>query len=151
MNAPQFQSHTLIYNVCAIKSWMCNQKTNIGLLGVRRVVCSIPQGGPGLFQFSEPQTKVRFQQTHNQGLRQLFLTMSWDLSAYCLARHIWRCPCRSLVLEAMHQASQGPLKGAVSTQKALQGSVTEWGSCWDDKKKKVFSRQEGSLKSPQGK
>ena len=25
--------------------------------------------------------KVRFQQTHNQGLRQLFLTVSWDLLA----------------------------------------------------------------------
>ena len=38
-------------------------------------------GGAGPFQFSEPQTKVRFQQTHNQGLRQLFLTVSWDLCA----------------------------------------------------------------------
>ena len=26
--------------------------------------------------------KVRFQQTHNQGLRQLLLTVSWDLCAY---------------------------------------------------------------------
>ena len=29
-------------------------------------------------QFLEPQTKVRFQQTHNQGLRQLLLTLSWN-------------------------------------------------------------------------
>ena len=26
--------------------------------------------------------KVRFQQTHNQGLRQLFLSVFWDLLAY---------------------------------------------------------------------
>ena len=33
------------------------------------------------FQYSEQQKQVRFQQMHNQGLRQLFLTMSWDLRA----------------------------------------------------------------------
>ena len=30
-----------------------------------------------------------------------------------------------MVPEAMHEASRGPLKGAVSAQKALQGSETE--------------------------
>ena len=39
------------------------------------------RGGPGPSQFSEQQKQVRFQQTHNQGLRQLFLTVSWDLRA----------------------------------------------------------------------
>ena len=29
----------------------------------------------------EQQKQVRFQQTHNQGLRQLLLTLSWDLCA----------------------------------------------------------------------
>ena len=35
------------------------------------------------------------------------------------------CPCFSVVTEATHQVSRGPLKGAVSAQKALQGSETE--------------------------
>ena len=42
-----------------------------------------------------------------------------------LVRHTWRCPCFSVVPEATHEASRGPLKGAVSAQKALQGSKTE--------------------------
>ena len=42
-----------------------------------------------------------------------------------LARHTWRCPYNFIVLEAMHEASRGPLKGIVSAQKALQGSKTE--------------------------
>ena len=29
-------------------------------------------------QYSEQQKQVRFQHTHNQGLRKLFLTVSWD-------------------------------------------------------------------------
>ena len=37
------------------------------------------RGGHGPLQFSGRQTIVRFQQTHNQGLRQLFLTGFWDL------------------------------------------------------------------------
>ena len=36
-----------------------------------------------------------------------------------------RCPCISVVPEATHEASQGPLKGTVSAKKALQGSETE--------------------------
>ena len=39
------------------------------------------QGEPGTPQFLEQRKLVRFQQTHNQGLRQLFLTVSWDLRA----------------------------------------------------------------------
>ena len=41
----------------------------------------LTQGGPGHFQFLKHQKQVRFQQTHNQSLRLLFLTMSWDLCA----------------------------------------------------------------------
>ena len=33
--------------------------------------------------------------------------------------------CISVVLEAAHEASRGPEKGAVSAQKALRGSETE--------------------------
>ena len=36
-----------------------------------------------------------------------------------------QCPCISEVPEATHKAGGGPLKGAVSAQKALQGSETE--------------------------
>ena len=42
-----------------------------------------------------------------------------------LARHTYQCPCISVVPEATHEASQGPEKGAVSAQKALQGFETE--------------------------
>ena len=34
-----------------------------------------------LFKIKDRCKKVRFQQTHNQGLRQLLLTVSWDLRA----------------------------------------------------------------------
>ena len=42
-------------------------------------------GGEGkgpLSQFLDSGKKVRFQQTHNQGLPKLFLKVSWDLSTY---------------------------------------------------------------------
>ena len=42
-----------------------------------------------------------------------------------LSQHTWRRPCISVVPEATHKASRGPEKGAVSAQKALQGSETE--------------------------
>ena len=42
-----------------------------------------------------------------------------------LAKNTWRCPSFYLGPEAMHRASRGPLKGAVSAQKACQGSGTE--------------------------
>ena len=43
----------------------------------------------------------------------------------CLEQHTWRSPSISGVLEIMHEASLGPLKGAVSAQKALQGWTRE--------------------------
>ena len=49
------------------------------------------------------------------------------LGAPCLAQHTCWCPCISVVTEAMHEAFRGPLKGAVSAQKALQGSEMETG------------------------
>ena len=42
-----------------------------------------------------------------------------------LACHTWWCPCFSVVLESAQAANRGPSKGAVSAQKALQGSETE--------------------------
>ena len=36
-----------------------------------------------------------------------------------------QCPCISAVPEACHGVSLGPLKAALSAQKALQGSETE--------------------------
>ena len=38
------------------------------------------------------------------------------------AVHLTVRPCISVVLEVTHKASRGPLKGAVSARKALQGS-----------------------------
>ena len=66
---------------------------------------------------------MRFQQTHIQGLCQLLLTVSWDLLA--LLGTPGGVLVFSVVPEAMHEASRGPLKGAVSAQKVLQGSETE--------------------------
>ena len=42
-----------------------------------------------------------------------------------LARHTWRCPCISVVPEAMHGVRLRPWRGTMSAQKALQGSETE--------------------------
>ena len=39
------------------------------------------RGGPGLSQVLEERKEVCFQQTHNPGLLQMFLTVSWDLCA----------------------------------------------------------------------
>ena len=39
------------------------------------------------------------------------------------AAHLTRCPCFSVVPEAMHEANQWPLKGTVSAQKALLGGT----------------------------
>ena len=46
------------------------------------------------------------------------------LGHLCIARHTRQCPC-TVVPEAMHEESRGPLKSAMSAQKALQGSDTE--------------------------
>ena len=42
-----------------------------------------------------------------------------------VTQHTWQRPCISVVPEAMHEASWGPLKGTVSAQKALRGSENE--------------------------
>ena len=50
-------------------------------------------------------------------------------------------------MEATHEASQGPLKAAVSAQKALQGSLTETRSDGTE----TYLPDEGSLICPPGK
>ena len=57
----------------------------------------------------------------------MFATVVLDsvLQPMGLARHTLQRPLFSVVPEATHEASRGPLKGAVSAQKALQGSETE--------------------------
>ena len=56
----------------------------------------------------------------------VWVSCCWRCSGTCLlVRHTWRCPCSSLVLEAKHKASWGPLKDVVSTQKAPKGFETE--------------------------
>ena len=43
------------------------------------------------------------------------------LESLRLARHTWWCPCISVVQEATHESSWGPLKAAVSAEKPFQG------------------------------
>ena len=76
---------------------------------------------------------------HNQGL----LSGAFDgvLGHPRLARYTWQCLCVSVVPGATHEESRGPLKGAMSAQKALQGSETETRSCWEEQKRKLFLRQ----------
>ena len=71
--------------------------------------------GPGPSKFRE-QKEVRFQKM------KVYVNCSWLLR---LSQQTWLCPYISVVPEAMHEASQGPLKGAISAQKAHQGSETE--------------------------
>ena len=59
-----------------------------------------------VFHNQESLKKCFFSSNKHQGLRQLLLTLSWDLRD--------RCPCISVVPDATHEASRGPLKGAVS-------------------------------------
>ena len=72
-----YLKQTMIFNM------LVSKEPFMELVPVKRHLASGwgGQGGPGPSQFLEPQTKVRFQQTHNQGLRQLLLTVSWDLRA----------------------------------------------------------------------
>ena len=74
----------------------------------------------------------------NQGLRQLFLAVSWDLRAY------HDTPNGVLV------SLCGPLKGAVSAEKALQGSKTEMRELLGGMEKIGFPVK-GSLICPTGK
>ena len=61
-----------------------------------------------------------------------------------LMRHILRYPCISVVPEATHKASQGPLKGAVSAEKALQGSETETGELLGGRKEIIVFPTRGN-------
>ena len=45
--------------------------------------CQAKSGGAKGANARPQQKQVRFLQTHNQGLRKLFLTVSWDLCAQC--------------------------------------------------------------------
>ena len=61
--------------------------------------------------------KVRFQKKQSRFASAVFDSV---LTPPHQAWHIWRCPWFSVHLETTHEASRGPLKGAVSAQKALQ-------------------------------
>ena len=98
--------------------WDCRRGDDAGLVTNSILFC-------WLIKIKDRCKKMRFHQTHNQGLRQLLLTPDCVLGLLCLARHTWQCPCISVVPEATHEASRGPLRGAVSAPKALQGSETE--------------------------
>ena len=63
----------------------------------------------------------------------------------------WRCPCFSVVPEATHKASPRPLKGAVSAQKAIQGSKTETRELLGGTGEKCVSPLRGHWFCPPGK
>ena len=73
-------------------------------------VWSLNQFYPFSF-FSITAKKKLFFQTHNQGLRQLFILESSDLLRQ--AQHTQSYPSISVVLEATHKASRRPLKDAL--------------------------------------
>ena len=74
-----------------------------------------------LFTFKDRCAKVRFQQTHNQGLHQLILTVSWDLCAKASTAQLTG----SLFLSSVRSnAVEGPWRPPCQ---ALQGSETETG------------------------
>ena len=62
-----------------------------------------------------------------------------------------RCPCFSVALEATHEASQGPLKGAMSAQKSLQGFETEARELLGGTEEDSVSPTRGTLICPPGK
>ena len=64
-----------------------------------------------------------------------------------LVSHTLQCPCFSVVLEATHEASRGPLKCGVSDQKTLQWSETETMELLGGMEEKRFP-DEGSLICP---
>ena len=97
-----------------------NQTKKANVLGDVSFRGVVYRGGAGGSQHLEQRKQVHLLQPHNQGLHQLFL--KGVLGPPPLARHTWGCPCFCVAPEAMHEASQGPLKGAMSAQKALQES-----------------------------
>lgn len=53
----------------------------------------------------------------------------------------WWCPCFSVVPEALHEASPGPLKGTMTAQKAIQGSQMKTRELMGGMEKKCFPQQ----------
>ena len=82
---------------------------------------------------------------HNQGLCQMLLGASYDHCAQCLT------PDCAIVPEATHEASRGPLKGALSAQKPVKCLRRRQGSCLEERKRIKFSRWWGPLICPPGK
>ena len=57
----------------------------------------------------------------------VWVRLSWRFSGTSAPsrQHTWQCPWFSVVPEAVHEASPGPLKGAMSAKKAIQWFETE--------------------------
>ena len=83
-------------------------------------------------------------------INQVHLFFNGVLGPLHLTRHTWRCPSISVVPEATHKASRGPLKGVMSAQKSLF-------RVWDGDKgvpevlQRIVFPNEGSLICPPGK
>ena len=80
---------------------------------------------------------IHFQQTHNQGLRQLFSTVSWDLQA-------WRSTPDSVLVMCRKQRTmrvEGPWRALCQLKKPFKDLRRRRGSCWEERKRKAFSLQ----------
>ena len=70
------------------------------------------------------------------------------LGPLCLGRHKWHCPCIS---GWKQHTMRGLLKGAMSAQKAFQGSEMETRELLGGMEENSVSPKEGSLIGPPGK
>ena len=89
---------------------------------------------------------MRFQQTHNQGLRQLFFMVSSAPSSTHLTVSLLICDSGSNA----RGESRGPWRAQFQLKKPFKGLRQRQRSCWEDRKRKLF-RRNGSLICPPGK
>ena len=98
------------------------------------------KGGPGPQTFGKKKTKV-FSTNAQSRFASVILDGALDLHAKHATLEHYRC--FSTVPDTMLKVCQGPLKGAVSTQKALQGSETEMKELMGGRSEKSISLSRG--------
>ena len=76
-----------------------------------RVMVRGNQGSHAPLQLLDQWKQMCYQQTHDEGLGLLLLTVPYTRNATSNSPHL--CPCFTVVPEATHKANQVPLKGAV--------------------------------------
>ena len=90
-----------------------------------------------LFTIKDLCKKVRFQQTHNQGFRQLLFMVSWNLPSMAhLTVFLYLCSSRS------NARGEGPWRALcrLNQNALLKRSKREWGSCWEEQKRIALPR-----------